>query len=395
MKLVVGTAMAARTKLPATAFSSSSAGDNFSICKSMVEIQGYTCQEHKVTTKDGYILGLQRIPVGRSANNKTSNSPPVLLQHGVLVDAVSWLLGSPNESLAFMLADSGFDVWLSNTRGTAASRGHTSLGPQDPAYWEWSWDELVDIDLPALFQYVQNQTGQRLHYVGHSLGTLTAFAAFSENKLLNMLRSSALLSPVAYLGQMPSLLARTIAETFLAEDLYLLGAREFIPRGNDVAKLLDFACNKLRVSCFDILSLLTGPNCCIKNSTLNAFLEHEPQSTATKNVMHLSQMIRKRTIAKYDYGNLAENMKHYGQSTPPTYNMKSIPKNLSLFLSYGGKDTLSDVNDVQVLLDDLRNHDADKLVVQYRQEYAHVDFIIGSNAHQVVYDPLIAFFKLH
>lgn len=37
------------------------------------------------------------------------------------------------------------------------------------AYWEWSWDELAAYDLPAAVQYVNDQTGQKLHYVGHSL----------------------------------------------------------------------------------------------------------------------------------------------------------------------------------------------------------------------------------
>ena len=37
------------------------------------------------------------------------------------------------------------------------------------AYWDWSWDELVAYDLPATFQYVHDQAGQKLHYVGHSL----------------------------------------------------------------------------------------------------------------------------------------------------------------------------------------------------------------------------------
>lgn len=35
-------------------------------------------------------------------------------------------------------------------------------------YWNWSWDELVSDELPAMFQYVYNETGQKLHYVGHS-----------------------------------------------------------------------------------------------------------------------------------------------------------------------------------------------------------------------------------
>lgn len=87
-------------------------------------------------------------------------------------------------------------------------------------------------------------------------------------------------------------------------------------------------------------------------------------------------------------------MNHYGQPTPPVYNMSSIPNELPLYLSYGGKDALSDVKDVQVLLDDLKNHAGDKLVVQYREDYAHADFVMGVNANKVVYDPLMAFFRL-
>ncbi|RVW13315.1 Triacylglycerol lipase 2 [Vitis vinifera] len=83
-----------------------------------------------------------------------------------------------------------------------------------------------------------------------------------------------------------------------------------------------------------------------------------------------------------------------GQPTPPAYNMTNIPNDLPLFLSYGGKDMLSDVNDVQVLLDSLKDHDGDKLVVQFREDYAHADFVMAVNAKQAVYDPLMAFFKL-
>nr|TKS18463.1 hypothetical protein D5086_0000001320 [Populus alba] len=190
-----------------------SVGDG--VCASMIEPQDYICEEHPVTTKDGYILSLQRMPSGLSG--QAADKPPVLLQHGLIVDGVTWLMSLPDESLAFILADNGYDVWISNGRGTRFSRGHASIDPYDSAYWDWTWDELAAYDLPATFQYVHEQTGQNLHYVGHSQGTLIALAAFSKSQLVNSLRSAALPCPIAYVGQMSSPLARNAAKDFLAE----------------------------------------------------------------------------------------------------------------------------------------------------------------------------------
>ncbi|XP_073260482.1 triacylglycerol lipase 2 isoform X4 [Populus alba] len=343
-----------------TSVSSLNAKDG--ICKSVVEPLGYACQEHTVTTKDGYILSLQRMPSGLSG--QAADKPPVLLQHGLIVDGVTWLMSLPDESLAFILADNGYDVWISNGRGTRFSRGHASIDPYDSAYWDWTWDELAAYDLPATFQYVHDQTGQNLHYVGHSQGTLIALAAFSQGKLLNMLRSAVLLCPVAYLNHLTSPFARGVVDLFVPEDLYWLGQHEFSLLNRPVVnKLLEDICIMPGIDCSDLLTAIT--------------------------------VVRTGTIAMYDYGNENDNMDHYGQPTPLVYNMTSIPNDLPLFLGYGGKDYLSDVRDVQVLLDNLKDHDGDKLVVQYTDEYAHADFILGVNANQIVYDPAIAFFKIN
>lgn len=106
-----------------------------------------------------------------------------------------------------------------------------------------------------------------------------------------------------------------------------------------------------------------------------------------------NSVIRKKNIAMYDYGIIGGNRKRYGQAMPPEYDMTSIPRDLPLLLSYGGKDLLSDVKDVHTLIEALSNHDPDKLVVQYVEKYAHMDFVYGVNAKQVVYNPVMDFFK--
>ncbi|KAL6660441.1 hypothetical protein ACP70R_001987 [Stipagrostis hirtigluma subsp. patula] len=394
-------------------------------CQSRVEPFGYKCEDHTVTTDDGYILSLQRIPSGRSSGGSAAAKIPVLLQHGLMMDGVTWLMNSPDESLGYILADNGYDVWIANSRGTVYSRGHTSLSSTDPAYWDWSWDELASKDLSAVVQYVYGQAGQqRMHYVGHSLvsvqrngstdeatlvgdeqmlmswlammqGTLIAFAALSERQQqVGMLRSAGLLSPIAYLDKMSSPLARAAADIFLGETLYWLGLDEFDPTGEAVHSLVTDICKQPGINCYDLMSLFTGDNCCLDNSSVQVFLAHEPQASATKNMVHLAQMIRGGTIAKYDYGNAADNTKHYGQATPPAYDVSAIPDDFPLFLSYGGRDSLSDVQDVRHLLQALKSHHGDKLTVQYLDDYAHADFVMAGNARERVYAPLMAFFKL-
>lgn len=64
----------------------------------------------------------------RCQQDRSNHSQLYLIRFGVQ-DGLSWLLASPEESLPFVLADHGFDVWIANTRGTRWSRRHVSLDP--------------------------------------------------------------------------------------------------------------------------------------------------------------------------------------------------------------------------------------------------------------------------
>ncbi|KAF2316429.1 hypothetical protein GH714_041770 [Hevea brasiliensis] len=280
-----------------------------------------------------------------------------------------------------ILADKGFDVWIANTRGTRFSRQHTSLQPSQSEFWNWSWDELAAYDLSAVIDYVHEQTGQKLRYVGHSLGTLIALASFSEGLLVDKVQSAALFSPIAYLSNLKTALGNFVARSFVAEDIAFFGIAEFNLLGEPAKRFLETACAAPGVDCFDLLTAITGKNCCLNASAVDFFLENEPQSTSTKNFVHLAQTVRDGVVAKYNYGN-STNMIRYGTSKPPTYNLSNIPQNLPLFLSYGGQDDLSDTQDVQHLLDNLQSHD---VTVQFVEDFAHADFVFGVNASDIVY----------
>lgn len=113
------------------------------------------------------------------------------------------------------------------------------------------------------------------------------------------------------------------------------------------------------------------------------------------NIINFHAVARDRVLAKYNYGNPSFNVMHYGSIKPPVYKLSNIPPKLPLFISYGGQDALSDVQDVQQLLDELKLHDVLKLTVQFVKDYAHADFIMGVNAKDIVYNQVHKFFTNH
>lgn len=60
------------------------------------------------------------------------------------------MCNSANESLAFVLHDAGYDVWLANVRGTTWGLHHGTLTTRDAVFWEFTWDDMALKDLPAM-----------------------------------------------------------------------------------------------------------------------------------------------------------------------------------------------------------------------------------------------------
>jgi len=63
---------------------------------------GYTWDDHKVQTEDGYILTLFHVTGKEDTGKFNPTQPPVLMNHGNYQDAASWLTGSAGEDLDFI-----------------------------------------------------------------------------------------------------------------------------------------------------------------------------------------------------------------------------------------------------------------------------------------------------
>ncbi|XP_069136610.1 gastric triacylglycerol lipase-like [Argopecten irradians] len=356
----------------------------------LVTSKGYPCKEYTVETKDGYLLGVQRIPHGRNNRYHTPNHKPrpvVFLQHGLLGASSNWVANLANESLGFQLADAGFDVWMGNSRGNTYSTKHIKLSPQSDDFWEFSFDEMAKYDIPAVLNHILTTTGQKdLFYIGHSQGTLINFAMLSENPELSekiklfvalgpVTVPAHIISPLKYVAVIPDKIA-----------YLLLGRKDFLPNDLIIKILGDTLCKETttRAVCSDILFLCAGYDIHNLNQTrLPVYIGHSPAGTSMQDMVHFSQMIRSKQFQKYDYGSPEANKQHYGQDTPPLYDVTKVTAPVVLY--WAENDWLAVPQDVKILQSKLPNVRGSYEI----KDWNHLDFIWAVDAYNVLYKGII------
>lgn len=115
---------------------------------------GYKSELHHVVTEDGYILKMYRI---FKKDTNPQGRKPVLIGHGLFQCSGAFVLNE-EKSLAFMLIDQGYDVWVGNNRSIAGLE-HVSLSFKDPEYWNWGLKELGLYDFTSMIEHVKMITG--------------------------------------------------------------------------------------------------------------------------------------------------------------------------------------------------------------------------------------------
>ncbi|CAK5063079.1 unnamed protein product [Meloidogyne enterolobii] len=81
---------------------------------------------------------------------------------------------------------------------------------------------------------------------------------------------------------------------------------------------------------------------------VTVYSTHAPAGTSTRNIAHWAQMHHSGLMQKFNYGSKRANQKHYGQNTPPLYNLTNIA-NIPIYLYYSEADWLATKKDVEVL----------------------------------------------
>lgn len=267
----------------------------------------------------------------------------MLLVHALVSSGGQWIVNG-NKSLAFMLSDRGFDVWILHVRGTSYSLKHRSLSTSHPRYWDFSWHEIGLYDVSCAIDHVLNKTNEKkLYFIGHSQGPTVFFVLMSILPKYNEKVAA------AYLLQ-PAVLVHSTYPIFkhLIQSLVQLAKeRNFykIQLQNSFATYLTRSfCGEhpFSVLCTDLgLIFLGGDTGQItnKHKSIQLLLKYVYDNVSVKQLIHYGQIHGSKLFQMYDYGPLINRNVYNGNSTPPEYDLSQVT--VPTIVMYGAKDSLT------------------------------------------------------
>jgi len=295
-----------------------------------------------VYTADGYLLTYHRIPRGKNDQADDSRTRvPVLIQHGLMQCSEAWVCYP--ESLAFTMADAGFDVRLGNNRGNKYGFKHVTMVPSSKDFWNFSLDEFARYDLPAGINYVLNHTGfQTLTYIGFSQGSAQAFACFSTKfdvaKKVNLFIA---LSPAAKAQGLTRGMLATFIKMAPQVIFLLFGTRQLWSSIFFYRTILSrkFFTESVDICCRHLFAWGMGKLGPLIRKML--IYPHLYSFTSVKTLVHWFQIVAEDNFQQYNDNNYLMKNK-YDDIARNTYPVRQIACPVALFI--GSVDYLTDTN---------------------------------------------------
>lgn len=116
-------------------------------------------------------IALSRIGIEGEKPGET----PIIMVHGSFSNRGFWLSRNGQGFAAYLVRE-GYDVWLADMRGHG-------LSPVNDTYHQNNVETYAQFDIPAINDFVIEQTGANPKWVGHSLGGLVIATAVAAGHL--------------------------------------------------------------------------------------------------------------------------------------------------------------------------------------------------------------------
>jgi len=338
----------------------------------IVKSHKYQIETHKVTTKDGYILTIFRIPgkIGESSNIKRQ---PVYMQPGIFCSSEVFLAGGTQKGAAYFLVNHGYDVWIANSRGTRYSLEHVKYKRSDPEFWNFTFEEHGLYDQPAIMDYICEKTGfKKVHYWSHSMGGTQMFAALTldPDYYRKRLLSAVMTGPPVRFDLTTSTFIQIMNFTKIPHIALQLGMYEFLPFSRPLAMALVILKNILPTFANLIVYIIADERAEIfDKAKSDIFFAHFPAGSSTKCFKHLVQLSEFCGFNRY-----RETM----ESPVIPYDFNNIPDDIPLAVFGGQFDMLSTPEENAWLEKELLKRHK-KVYVKTFHNQGHIPFLAPSD----------------
>ena len=359
--------------------------------KSYISKLNLDLEEVTIQTEDRYINTIWRLT---SKDPNKRNGKSIIMQHGLLDGGFTFLILA-EDSLPKKLCDEGYVVYLPYIRGTQFSRTHLDYDSSlNSKYWEFSFDHIAQYDVPANIKFVkQRDNVEKVYYIGHSQGTLTFFLAYMNDPefMENNIAKFIALGTVPNVNNAPHFLITLFEKSHILD---LIPVKNMLTFPKEVGQIfVPFCTSKAKVLCNKILSLAfsglheTG-RIDYERLGKNIFL-YEPGGSSVQNLKHWIQIHKAKRVQKYDFGTL-ENIKKYGQPTPPIYDLKKMKQySIPSLMTTSDADPFANPQDTLDFINNIENKNIVNILSL--TNYNHIDYFWADSAITEIFPKVLTF----
>ncbi len=325
---------------------------------------------YRVRTHDGWRLALYRYSPARR-----SHRTPVLLCHGM--SSNRWNMDGPGRlSLARYLLHRGYDVWIVELRGAGRSTRPTWWNGK---HYTWRFEDHVQHDARAAIAKVLQETGaQQVHWVGHSMGGMIAYALLMTPVCRNIASAVTVASPTM----------SEVGHPLLDFGVPYRGLLRFLPRRvltGSLARLgAPFAALLASLLADSIAELGWHPgnaDVSLLRTLMLTAVDDLPAALLIEFANWYETKSMRDRYAMFDF------TEHLERITTP------------ILIIAGSKDGLTPPRDLERVYERVQSHDKIFQIIGKQQgfarDYSHADLILGLHAPDDVYPVILNWLEAH